>query len=107
VGEQEFFQTKGPDIVMVIASVRRTGICQEQGTVWYSLCNNIPAPNRQCIRPTAAVIPITINSFLTAPFSVTPCACCLSVTAGLIALNECWFVSKKDGNGCKYLKFEE
>jgi hypothetical protein len=44
VGEQEVSQTQGPNFVMVIAAVRRTGIFQEQRSVWYSLCNNILEP---------------------------------------------------------------
>jgi len=44
VGEEDVFQTQGPNFVMVIAAVRGTGIFQVQRSVWYSLCNNILAP---------------------------------------------------------------
>lgn len=99
-GEQEVFQTKGPNFVMVIASVRRTGICQEQRNVWYSLCN------RNSIRPTAGVIPTNIHFFLTASvWPSLPADCRLQL--GLIAISECWSVSKRDGDRCECLEYEE
>ena len=68
-GEEEVFQTQGPNFVMLIAAVRRTGIFQEQRCVWYSLCNNILAPkissvrNRRCIRPQPASFKSLLTSF--------------------------------------------
>jgi len=40
VGEEEVFQTRGPNFVTVMAAVRRTGIFQEQA-VYGTVCVTI------------------------------------------------------------------
>jgi hypothetical protein len=72
------FQTQGPNFVMVIAAIRRTGIVQEQRSVWYSLYNNILAHtvswvrNRKYSRPQPALFKSLLTSFFLSFFLCGP-----------------------------------